>query len=76
MYSGCGGATIANGEIDYLNGTDFNAVAKVLCSNGYRQTGSDTIQCLDSGVWDKGSQCIIKGEHVTENMSNVSKQWF
>lgn len=65
--------TIANGEMEFLNGTDFNAVAKVLCSNGYQLNGTDTIKCLPSGVWDIESQCIIKGERVTDNMQNVSK---
>lgn len=68
MYSGCGGVTIANGEVEFLNGTDFNAIAKVSCSNGYQLNGTDTIKCLQSGVWDIESQCLIKGERVTHTM--------
>lgn len=53
---------IANGEVEYLNGTDFNAVTIFSCSDGYELVGDDTATCLDSGSWNKTADCIKLGE--------------
>ena len=59
--SGCGGIAIANGEIDFSEGTDYNSTAMVRCSDGYHLTGPGTVYCMASGRWKKTSACEING---------------
>ena len=54
--------SVANGEIEYLNGTNFNAVAKIRCSDGHQLNGLDTVTCLDTGMWSLTSECVIRGK--------------
>ena len=69
LYSilGCGGASIANGEIRFPSGTDYNAIAFVNCSTGFHYDltmENNQIVCLHSGVWNISVQCKINGNCV------------
>lgn len=67
-FVGCGSVTIANGEVEYLNGTDYGAVARIRCSDGYDLTSSETVMCLDKGTWNKtADHCVIKGNYSHTN---------
>ena len=61
-FLGCGGLMIANGGVDFPEGTDYNATAYMKCSDGYTLIGSNATTCLASGTWNKSSVCEIKGK--------------
>ena len=60
-FLGCGWAFIANGEIRFPSGTDYNAVF-VTCSTGFHlTTENNKIVCLHSGAWNISVQCEVNG---------------
>ena len=62
---GCGWASIANGEIQFPFGTDYNDVAFVNCDAGFHLTmENNEIVCLPSGSWNISVQCEINGNDI------------
>ena len=57
----CGSASIANGGVTFLAGTEYNDVATVRCDDGYWISGSKTLTCLSSGRWTADTECVVKG---------------
>ncbi|XP_052807827.1 sushi, von Willebrand factor type A, EGF and pentraxin domain-containing protein 1-like [Mya arenaria] len=64
----CGeGASSANANISYPNGTVFESTAHVSCMDGYRINGShgndngtETITCTENGTWSQAHGCDRK----------------
>ena len=53
---------LSNGEVQFPEGTDYNATGYMKCSDGYTLIGSNATTCLASGTWNKSSVCEIKGK--------------
>ena len=60
-FSDCGSTTIANGEVTHSSVTTYGAQANISCDVGYNVTGTGIIECLDTGLWDQNSSCLIIG---------------
>ena len=61
MISDCEHSDIANGVIDFFEGTKYNAQAKLICDFGFRVTGTGFIRCMETGRWNNDSYCSIIG---------------
>ena len=53
--------TISHGTTDVLNGTVYNAVARIRCDIGFKRNGTSSLRCEESGRWSDAGTCDIKG---------------
>ena len=60
-FADCGSTTIANGVVTHTSVTTYGAQASISCDVGYNVTGTGIIECLDTGLWDQNSSCLIIG---------------
>ena len=71
LLKGCGGISLANGGVEFINGTDYSSVVKLKCSDGYQLNGTETVTCLESGYWDIISDCVIRGTSAVMYISRM-----
>lgn len=62
-FTDCGIPVVENAQIIVSNGTVNGSVAEVTCNEGYSQSGSSVITCLDDG-WNYDVACEIQGKYV------------
>lgn len=64
----CGKLTILNGQVNSSTSL-IGSVVKVLCSRGYRITGSDDVVCQVDGTWSETPKCQRKGNSYLKKNS-------
>ena len=67
--SDCLPTTVANGDVDFSAGTTYGANATITCDAGFNVSGSGRIQCLETGLWDTTSECVIIGMMFIRSIS-------
>ena len=61
MTTGCGGISIANGGLEFPEGTNYSATAIIKCSDGYHITGTSSVTCQADGYWETPGTCEKNG---------------
>ena len=58
--------SISDGTSGTPSSTTFGGTVTYSCNNGYILSGSATVSCLASGIWDTTPECtgkVISGVH-------------
>ncbi|WAR06716.1 SVEP1-like protein, partial [Mya arenaria] len=79
----CGeGASSANANISYPNGTVFESTAQVSCIDGYRINGTigngndtETLTCKEDGEWSQAHGCVKKDCEMKVSAQNADVKY-